>query len=239
MMLMEQNYIAVDLETTGLSPRKDRIIEIGAVKIVGGMVVEEFSHLVDPQIILPDHVTELTGITDQMLSGAETIGDVFPKFLAFAGELPLLGHNILFDYSFLKTEAVKEKYSFERKGIDTLYLSRALHEELESKSLDSMCRYYGIINENHHRALDDARASVSLYEALACHKDASVKLMSAKPLLYRPKKIEPATPRQKNYLNDLVKYHKIDIRQSIDTMTRSEASRFIDKILFQYGRRQN
>lgn len=236
---MEQQFIAVDIETTGLSPIKDKIIEIGAVKVMEGKVIEKFSRLVDPQIALPERIIELTGITDDMVYGQETIETVIKDFLEFAGELPLLGHNILFDYSFLKTAAVKEKLGYERKGIDTLYLSRVIHEELESKSLGSMCSYYGIVNEHHHRAYDDAIASMELYYRLAGEEKANDIMFAAKPLMYRPKKIQPATVRQKNYLLDLLKYHKIEIRQSIDTMTKSEASRMIDRIQFQYGIKQD
>lgn len=235
---MERDFIAVDIETTGLSPVKDKIIEIGAVKVKNGEIVETFSKLIDPQIELNERIVNLTGITDDMLRGKDPIEKVIGQFLEFAQELPLLGHNILFDYSFLKTAATKEKHSFERKGIDTLFISRVLHEELESKSLGSMCDYYGIVNENHHRAFDDAVASMKLYFQLAKSEKATNEVLAAKPLIYKPKKIEPVTQKQKNYLLDLLKYHKIDIRQSMDTMTKSEASRLIDRIIFQYGRKQ-
>lgn len=235
---MEQDFIAVDIETTGLSPVKDKIIEIGAVKVKDGKIVDQFSKLIDPKIELTERIVSLTGITDDMLEGKEQIETVIRQFCEFAEELPLLGHNVLFDYSFLKTAATKEKLSFERKGIDTLFISRVLHEELESKSLGSMCEYYGIVNENQHRAYDDAVAAMELYFKFANHEKAEGAVLDAKPLVYKPKKIEPATQKQKNYLLDLLKYHKIEVRQSIDTMTKSEASRLIDGILFQYGRKR-
>ena len=234
---MEQNFIAVDIETTGLSPIKDKIIEIGAAKVKNGKIVETFSRLIDPKIKLPKRIVELTGISDHMLSGQEIIETVLYDFLTFAEELPLLGHNIIFDYSFLKTAYVKEKISFERRGIDTLYISRILHAEIESKSLERMCKLYGITNENHHRAYDDAIASMELYECLSKEGNATSDMLAAKPLFYKPKKMEPITQKQKNYLLDLLKYHKIEIKQSIDLMTKSEASRTIDRILFQYGRK--
>lgn len=234
---MELDFIAVDIETTGLSPVKDRIIEIGAVKVKNGKKVDLFSKLIDPQIELTERIVSLTGITDDMLEGKERIETVIRQFYEFAEELPLLGHNVLFDYSFLKTAATKEKLCFERMGIDTLFISRVLHDELESKSLGSMCDYYGIVNENHHRAYDDAVAAMELYFKFENHEKATGEVLAAKPLQYRPKKIEPATQKQKNYLLDLLKYHRIEVKQSIDTMTKSEASRLIDGILFQYGRK--
>lgn len=236
---MQKDFIAVDIETTGLSPVKDKIIEIGAVKVNDGRITEHFSKLIDPKIELPQRIVSLTGITDAMLKDQETIDVVIRQFYEFAQDLPLLGHNILFDYSFLKTALLKEGLEFERKGIDTLYISRVLHEEMDSKSLDVMCQKYGIVNENHHRAYDDAVTSMRLYEKLANHPNATEQILCAKPLAYKPKKMEPITQKQKNYLNDLIKYHKIEFRQSIDTMTKSEASRAIDGILFQYGRKTN
>lgn len=237
--MIKQSFISVDIETTGLSPIKDRIIEIGAVKVVNGEIVDTFDLLVDPQVELSERIIALTGITDDMLKGKPSIEEVLQAFMEFNENLPLLGHNILFDYSFLKTAASKQKQSYERSGIDTLYLSRMLHPELESKSLEAMCQYYHIINENHHRAYEDALATMRLYECLAKHEKALPESFAAKPLMYRVKKIEPAMPRQKKLLNDLIKYHKIEVRQSVDTMTKSEASRLVDMIFANYGRIPN
>ena len=234
---MEKNFIAVDIETTGLSPIKDKIMEIGAIGVMDGEIVEKYSQLIDPKVELSERITNLTGITNEMLENKPEQKMVIHEFYEFAGELPLLGHNILFDYSFLKTALAIEKISFERKGIDTLAISRVLHEDLESKSLEHMCNYYGIINENHHRAYEDAVTAYKLYQELAKHEKATQQILAAKPLMYKPKKIEPITPKQKNYLNDLIKYHRIEFKQSIETMTKSEASRAIDNILFQYGRK--
>ena len=234
--MREDSFISVDIETTGLSPVKDKIIEIGALKVVEGKVIEEFDILIDPRVELPERIVELTGISQDMLTGRPTIEEVLPKFLEFAKDLPLLGHNIVFDYSFLKTAAVKQKLVFERKGIDTLQIARTLLSDLESKSLEALCQYYGIVNKKHHRAFEDAKATMMLYEKLSSHENATSELLKSKPLVYRVKKVEPATLRQKKLLKDLIKYHKIEIRQSIDTMTKSEASRLMDQIFSTYGR---
>lgn len=234
--MREDSFISVDIETTGLSPVKDKIIEIGALKVVEGKVIEEFDILIDPRVELPERIVELTGISQDMLTGRPTIEEVLPKFLEFAKDLPLLGHNIVFDYSFLKTAAAKQKLVFERKGIDTLQIARTLLSDLESKSLEALCQYYGIVNKKHHRAFEDAKATMMLYEKLSSHENATSELLKSKPLVYRVKKVEPATLRQKKLLKDLIKYHKIEIRQSIDTMTKSEASRLMDQIFSTYGR---
>lgn len=234
--MREDSFISVDIETTGLSPVKDKIIEIGALKVVEGKVIEEFDILIDPRVELPERIVELTGISQDMLTGRPTIEEVLPKFLEFAKDLPLLGHNIVFDYSFLKTAAAKQKLVFERKGIDTLQIARTLLSDLESKSLEALCQYYGIVNKKHHRAFEDAKATMMLYEKLSSHENATSELLKSKPLVYRVKKVEPATLRQKKLLKDLIKYHKIEIKQSIDTMTKSEASRLMDQIFSTYGR---
>ena len=107
---MTDTYVAIDLETTGLDPKKEKIIEIGAVKVVDGQVAEEFSTLVDPRRLLEERISELTGITDAELSGAPYIDEIIGLAAEFIGDLPLLGHRILFDYSFLKRAAVNPRH---------------------------------------------------------------------------------------------------------------------------------
>lgn len=234
---MEHTFVCLDIETTGLSPIKDRIIEIGAVKVVNGEITDEFSEFINPLIRLPERIIELTGIRDEMLEDARTAGPVTADLMDFLGDCPILGHNILFDYSFLKVELGKQGREFQCMGIDTLKMSRILHEELESKALSGMCRYYNIDNKNAHRALDDAKAAYELYKKL---KEeffyARPEVFAAEPLIYHIKKQEPVTKAQKNYLIDLLKYHKIEFAQSWSTLTKSEASRIIDKIILEYGR---
>lgn len=101
---MYDTYVSIDLETTGLNPKRDRIIEIGAIRVEQGQIVEEFSTFVDPGRKLEERITELTGIRDEDLADAPQLDEVFPKLLEFMGELPLLGHSILFDYFFLKKQ---------------------------------------------------------------------------------------------------------------------------------------
>ena len=103
---MTGTYVCVDLETTGLEPKRDRIIEIGAVKVRDGVPQEEFSTLVNPQRQLEERIVTLTGIQEEDLKDAPPIEEVLPKFLEFAEELPLLGHAVLFDFSFFKRAAV-------------------------------------------------------------------------------------------------------------------------------------
>ena len=101
-----RDYVCVDIETTGISPQHAQIIEIGALKVRDGEVVDTFSQLIDPGVSVPPEITALTGITTEMVEGQPTIDEVLPNFIAFAGDDLLLGHNIRFDFSFLKQNAI-------------------------------------------------------------------------------------------------------------------------------------
>ena len=135
---MTDSYIALDLETTGLEPKKEKITEIAALKVEHGQITGRFVTLVNPKRPLTERVVELTGITDDMLKDAPVIEDIIGEVLEFIGNLPLLGHNIRFDYSFLKQAAVNQKMEFECEAVDTLKLCRKLMPEQEKKNLQEM-----------------------------------------------------------------------------------------------------
>ena len=120
----DNSYIAIDLETTGLNPKTERIIEIGAARVEDGTVVQTYSTFVNPERELDARIRELTGICDDDLKDAPVLDTVLPELLAFCGELPLLGHHVIFDFSFLKRAAVNRKYTFEHAGLDTLKICR-------------------------------------------------------------------------------------------------------------------
>lgn len=229
-------YVSIDLETTGLNPRTDRIIEIGAIKVVQGETTDTFSTFVNPGRKLEQRITELTGITDDDLKDAPYIEEVLPELFSFLGELPLLGHSILFDFSFLKKAAVDQKQSFEKKAVDTLKIARKYLAELESRSLDALCLYYNIPHRA-HRALADAEATDLLYRRLTekfCREQEE--LFCPKPLSFKVKRDQPASKSQKERLYWLAERHKIILDVEIERLTRSEASRLTDKLLAQYGR---
>ncbi|MBQ9120536.1 MAG: 3'-5' exonuclease [Lachnospiraceae bacterium] len=231
-----EEFLALDLETSGLSPEKDRIIEIGAIKYRGEQAIDTYSCLICLPEKLPERIVALTGITDEMLAQGLPEREAILGFLEFAKDMPvLLGHNITFDYSFLKVAALRYGQSFERQGMDTLLLSRRLHTELPSRTLEAMCVHYGIEQKQAHRALDDAKTAWELYRCL--RKEFPEQELYPAPLIYHEKKREPITPKQKKYLLDLVKYHKIEFMQEIDLLTKSEASRMIDKIILAHGQR--
>lgn len=231
------NYVAIDLEMTGLNAKRDNILEIGAVRIENKKIAAEYQALIHPHLKLSKEVAELTGITDEMASCGRELDEVFPEVMEFCGDLVLLGHNIIYDYGFLKQTALNLSFKFERKGVDTLKLARKLLPEGQKKTLQALCGFYGILQQHSHRALDDAKATQKLYEILEAEYEADKpELFTPYTLLYKAKKQSPATNRQKNHLKELADYHKLHLNVSWETLTKNEASRQIDKIISQYGR---
>lgn len=230
------SYISLDLETTGLSPKHDKIIEIGAVKIIDGNIVDTFSTFVNPGRSLEDRVVALTGITDSDLKKAPLVNEVIGELISFSDDLPLIGHRILFDYSFVKQAAVNSGIKFERTGVDTLKISRACFPELESKRLKDMCNHYDI-NLNAHRALNDAIATHELYVKLQEEFSSKYpKIFEPEKLNYQVKRESPIRPSQIEKIRDLVERHKINCPYEIEKMTRNEASRYYDIIVAKYGK---
>ncbi|SHO48269.1 3'-5' exonuclease [Anaerocolumna xylanovorans] len=231
------SFVCFDIETTGLSPEEDYIIEIGAVKVREGKITEYFNELVKPPVALPEKIIELTGITEDMLKEAQNQDKVIPRFVEFAGDDILMGHNIMFDYSFLKVGTSRLGIPFEKQGIDTLKISKGTIPEEESKSLANLCSLYKVVNPSAHRAFHDAKATAVIY-AYLCNDFFTEHggLFMPADLNYKVKKSQPITDKQKNYLNHLLKYHKIEYVEQIEGLTRNEASRLIDKIILNKGR---
>lgn len=236
--LILENYVAIDLEMTGLNPKFDRILEIGAVRVIHKKVDAVYQTLVCPHQELSDEVVQLTGITNEMAAeNGREMDDVFPEILQFCGDFVLLGHNVVFDYGFLKQAARNRNCEFERDGMDTLKIAGSLLAPQEKKTLQLLCDRYGISREHKHRALDDAKAAMELYELFeAKHEAKYPQLFVPFPLIYKAKKQSAATARQKAHLNALSDYYHIDLQVCVDTLTKNEASRQIDRIIAQYGR---
>lgn len=233
---MIETYVALDVETTGLNPADDKIIEIGMAKVHNGCICESFSTLVYPQTDMDERITQLTGISPDMLEGKPVISDIIGDVLDFIGDEPILGHNIIFDYSFLKKAAVNSGLKFEKKGIDTLKLSRRLLPDAPHKNLEYLCGYFNIDAGNSHRAYDDAVSAKLLYEKLWSMKPDEPGFDELIPLNYSVKKDSPITAAQKRYLTALLEKHGLNLQVDIDLLTKSKASRMIDKIILQYGK---
>ncbi|HYE83882.1 MAG TPA: PolC-type DNA polymerase III [Clostridia bacterium] len=175
----DDEFIVFDIETTGLSAVKDRITEIGAVKIKQGKLIDRFSELINPEIQIPDNITKLTGITDAMVKNKETIKEVLPRFLEFIGDSPLIAHNASFDCGFIKAKAGELGFEIGNMIIDTLQLSRTLLPQLKRHKLNLVCEYLGISLENHHRAADDAEATAGMMlKFIEIMKDKGIKDIS-------------------------------------------------------------
>jgi DNA polymerase III epsilon subunit family exonuclease len=164
--LIDHDFVVFDLETTGLNNiptggMMDSIIEIGAVKLHRGAVAEKFSTFVAYDKKLPPDIIKLTGITDEMLTGAPNVKQVIPDFYKFCDGCFLVGHNVTFDYRFIQHYAKKERYSFDQARYDTLTLGQELLH-LPNYKLNTLADHYGI-TFNHHRAFDDALTTAKIF----------------------------------------------------------------------------
>lgn len=226
------DYIVVDLEMTGLNPRKDRILEIGAVKIKGKQLKGTFSKIIFQQYPLNPQIIELTGITDEQAALGENLDDAAAEFLEFAEELTWIGHNVIFDYSFIKQWEINHRIKRKCYAVDTLKIARKCLPGLEKKTLDALCAYYGIARSVRHRACEDAKATWALFEILERNfLSTAPELFERKEMQYRAKRQTPATIRQKKYLMDFIKCHNINLDIPIESLTRSEASRLTDQLI--------
>ena len=223
--------ISIDLETTGINPEHNRIIEIGAIRVETG---EVFHTLVNPKMPLREKTIEITGITAELLQDAISEEDAIKGLVEFLKEdIILLGHNISFDHSFLVLAMKRCGYEVPQFfGIDTLNLSRMICPELPKKTLEAMCEHFGIVNECAHRALEDSKATIQLYECLKAKGGEIVPTL----LSFQPKKQEPMTKKQVSFLTAILSYHHLEGKYQTEGMTKSEASRLIDQLLFTYGR---
>ncbi len=233
---MLKSYVAFDLETTGLSVEDNCIIEIGALKVRDGVVADRFMTFVCPKEPVSKRITEITGITGEMVEDAPSPEVVIKKFVEFCEDDILIGHNLMFDFAFTAKCAKSFGLKFDHKGIDTLKIARHVCSDMPSKSLGNLCEHFGIVNSSAHRAYHDALATAKLYQTLAhYYEEMHPEVFGPIPLLYKEKKVQPATTKQINYLNELLKYHKIKCNDDFKTMTRSEMSKKIDAIISTYG----
>ncbi len=160
---LDGTYVVFDLETTGFSPIKDKIIEIGAVKVEQGKITEKFSTFVNPRVPIPFKITQLTSITDEMVLDAPDIETVLPEFLAFAGDAVLVAHNASFDVSFIEQNCRYQDIVPDFTSVDTVAMARILLPTLSKFKLNVVANALHISLENHHRAVDDAGATAEIF----------------------------------------------------------------------------
>ena len=236
---MMDRYVALDVETTGLDPVKDCLLEIGAVKVESGKILEVYDSLINTGRAIPWRIQELTGITDEMQKEGKPLDEVMRRLTEFCEGYPILGHNVQFDYSILKQNAARCGLAFEKDGIDTLKIARRVLPDMSSRTLPAMCAHYRVDPGSSHRALDDARSAHEIFRKMQAEFCAAQpQVFLAQKMIYSVKKENPITNSQKGYLNDLMKYHRIELNIRLEELSRSEASRLIDHIILQYGRIQ-
>lgn len=237
-MYIPKELIILDLETTGSQPVKDEIIEIGAVKTINGEIVDIFSQLIQPRSEIPEYIAMLTGIQNDMVADCPYIEEVLPRFLDFCKDNVIVGHNVaLFDYRMLKVKANKQGYAFEKQAIDTLIIARRFLTHLPSRRLGDLCEYYNIDLTNAHRAFHDAKATHELLRHLIkdYYNEAPEAFLPRK-MAWKVPKQSPITARQKGFLKYLLANHNIIVKDDINQLSKSEASRKIDTIIREYGK---
>ena len=176
---IDTTYCVLDLETTGFSPKTEKITEVGIMKWKDGKVIDEFSCFVNPEKPIPQRVVEVTNITDDMVKDAETIDKVFPKILEFLGDSVIVAHNASFDVGFLKYNAKVLGYKFDYTYVDTLSLARKIYPNLKKYKLGKIAEYLKIKVEVAHRALDDVDTTVKVYnEMIKTLKDKGAKTVA-------------------------------------------------------------
>ena len=157
------SFVVFDIETTGFSPSRNRIIEIGAVKVENGEITDRFSEFVNPDVPIPFDIERLTGINDAMVMDAPKIDEILPRFLSFCEDAVLVAHNASFDVSFISHNAEEQGLEFDPTVLDTVSLARALLPNLNRYKLDTVAKAVGVSLENHHRAVDDAEATAGIF----------------------------------------------------------------------------
>ena len=161
--LADTTFVVFDIETTGFSPIKNRIIEIGAVKIKNGEIVERFSEFINPQVPIPYKITKLTSITDDMVINAPTREVIIPKFVEFCDGAVLVGHNVGFDISFINQNCKDLGIDADYTTVDTLWLSRYFFPLQAKHTLDAVAKTLNVVLEHHHRAVDDAECTALIF----------------------------------------------------------------------------
>ena len=160
---LEGTYVVFDIETTGFSAVTDRIIEIGAVKVEDGKITDKFSTFVNPKRPIPFRITELTGITDEMVIDSPDIETILPQFIEFIGDAVLVAHNASFDVGFIEQNCKRQKIEADFTYVDTVALARVLLPALNRFKLDTVAKALNISLENHHRAVDDAGCTAEIF----------------------------------------------------------------------------
>jgi len=159
-------YAIIDIETTGLSPKYEKITEVAIFIHDGKEIVDEFITLINPEKKIPYHIVQMTGITNRMVQLAPKFYEVAKKIVEITEGTVFVGHNVRFDYGFVRQEFLSLGYTYQRSTLDTVKLSRKLIPGHSSYSLGKLCKNLGINNHARHRAAGDALATAELFKLL-------------------------------------------------------------------------
>ena len=160
---LNTEYVVFDIETTGFSPINDKITEIGAVKIKDGKIIDKYNQLINPKIPIPEKIVKLTGITDELVSDEPSVDEILPEFYDFIKGSVLVAHNASFDVGFIRHNLSNIGLNLDNPVLDTLELTRVLFPNLKSHKLNIVAKYLNVSLENHHRAVDDAKATAEIF----------------------------------------------------------------------------
>ena len=161
--IFDSDYVVFDIETTGFSPKKNAIIEIGAVKVIDGKITDRFSTFINPERPIPFEITKLTSIRDDMVKDAPKIETVLPEFMEFCKGCILVGHNVRFDAGFIKYYCEKLGLDYHYITVDTVIMAQFLLPQLKRYKLDTVAKELGYILEGHHRAVNDAECTADIF----------------------------------------------------------------------------
>ncbi len=186
---LDETFVVFDIETTGFSPINNKIIEIGAVKVQGGEIIDRYSTFVNPQVPIPFEIEKLTSINDSMVMDFPTIEQILPEFLEFCKDTVLVAHNASFDMSFIIENSQRLGFSTDYTYVDTMVISRVLLPTQNKHTLDALCKTFNITLGNHHRAVDDAEATAHIFlKFLSMFKDENVVTLKQMNTYAKPSK---------------------------------------------------
>ncbi|MDC0255618.1 3'-5' exonuclease [Bacteriovoracales bacterium] len=189
---MNITYNILDFETTGLSADYDRVIEVGVVKIKNDKIIDTFQEFVNPGRRIAGVITHLTGITNDMVRGADRASKVMPKLKSFVGDELVVAHNASFDSRFYTAEMNRAGIYPKNEFLCSLLLARRIYQDLDSHKLGVLCHYLGVRNKASHRALGDAEATHKVFKAI-CEK---IKISSGNQVDYNYLKKLSKTPKK-------------------------------------------
>lgn len=230
-----EKYVVIDLETTGLSTEWDRIIEIGAIKVENGKIIETFQQLIYPEREIDSFIENLTGITNEMLSAAPKIQEVLPLLDKFIGDSLVLGHNVNFDINFLYDDyEIHLNKPFKNNFIDTMRISRKLYPELEHHRLIDIITHLNVTASNLHRALNDCEYTYKCYEKMKTEIVAKYKHFEAFEALfkhnYKPYRVDltKLTTDNTNFDDTHPLYEKVCVFTGVlEKYTRQQAAQIV------------